>query len=285
MITNTLNVILGGSTMQKTLKQLGINEDNPDLITVVTEMKKRSKKKLGHWLTIIVLFIFGITFLTLFISIFPVIINAYIDTHSIGDYILLTIATVLFIPFLAFVTYLCLGMVIYAIKEKPKWYLALFEDNVLYKEYDEKSKKYREESYPISSIEKCIVLKTEHVNFLSIKGRARESVHYTISVHIECVNESRPHYLHLLRPDGFKELNKVLSFLQDKKQIPIYYTYAAGEKYNYERRDERSLIDEFPQKPLEFSGHLEDFSEREFVRKVNRFEALRRSSEQLQNRK
>lgn len=270
--------------MQKILKQLGIDENAGSLITVVTEMKNRSKKKLGKWLGILFLFVMGIGFLIGFIIMVPTLINAYITTDSIKDYILITISTILFLPFLGFMTYLFLGMGFYTLTEKPKWYLILFNGHLLFKTYDEQSKEYNKETYPITSIKKCIILKTEHVNFLSIKGRARESVHYTISVHMEYEIDGESKHIHLLRPDGFNELNKAISFLQNEKDIPIYFVYAPGEKYNYEKRDERQLIQQYELERLTFNGYLEDFSEKEFTRDANWFKALESTNEYLENK-
>lgn len=271
--------------MKKTLKQLRIDQNNPNLITVVTEMKKSSKKKIGRLLSIILLLVIGIGFLIGFTIMIPTMINMYITTDSIKDYIFITISIVLFIPLLGLIAYFCLGLGLHLLRDQPAWYLVLYRDELLFKKYDNASKQYHQATYPISSIKKCIILKTEHVNFLSIKGQARESVHYTISVHIVCEIENDCNYVHLIRPDGFKELDIVISFLQNKQHIPIYYTYAAGEKYNYQTKNERKLIKELELERLTFNGSLKDFSDREFTRRVNRFKALERSNKHLQQNK
>jgi len=271
--------------MKNTLKQLGMDKDDPRFITAATELKSRSKKKLGEILLIIFLLAIGVTFFILFILIIPTFINAYMTTNSVKDYIFITISMIIAIPLLGICSYACIGMGIYGLVEKPKWYLGLYTDQLIFKKHNESTKKYDENIYPISSVKKCIILKTEHVNFISIKGRARESVHYTISVHIECKVDNENEYIHIIRPDGFKELNEIIMFLQDVQHIPIYYSFAPGEKYDYRKRDERKLIKEFAWKPHSFNGALEDFSQREFTRRVNRFEALERSNKHLQNKK
>lgn len=120
--------------------------------------------------------------------------------------------------------------------------------------------------------------------FYYFKARSFESVHYTISVHVEYEIDGKLDYIHLIRPDGFDQLNEIISFLQKEKQIPIYYIYAPGEMYNYETRNERVLIKQFERKPITFNGQLDVYSQREFLRKVNYFKALKSSSDYMEKK-
>lgn len=270
--------------MKQTLKQLQINPKDPNFITAATELKGKSKKKFGELALIIFLFVLGIVFIGLILSMIPTTIDNYITAKTIGEYIIIILSSLFIYSLLGILAYFTLGMAIYWFTEKPKWYLGLYYDRLVFQQYNDSTKKYVEKKVPISSVQKCIILKTEHVNFLMIKGVARESVHYTISVHLEYKINGETKYIHLLRPDGFKQLNEVLSFFQDEKQIPIYYIYAPGKMYHYEERDERELIKEIEPEPLIFNGRLEDFTEREFLRKVNHFKALEQSKEYLQKK-
>src|SRR5690625_2181338 len=193
----------------------------------------------------------------------------------------MTFGFILFFPMAGLISFVTLGMAFYAIKEKPDWYIGLYNDRIVFQQYNESEKNYDEKIVPHTHIQNCTILKTEHVNYLMIKGSARESVHYTISVHLTYENDGESKYIHLLRPDGFRQLNELITYLQNKKEISIYYTYAPGEMYNYERRDERDLLRKFEKEPLTFNGQLEDFSEREFTRRVNHFEALEVSEEYI----
>ena len=174
----------------------------------------------------------------------------------------MTFGFILFYPMADFISFFTLGMAFYAIKEKPDWYIGLYNDRIVFHQYNESEKMYDEETVSLSDIKKCMILKTEHVNYLMIKGAAQETVHYTISVHLTYEKDGEGNYIHLLRPDGFTQLNELITFLQNERKIPIYYTYAPGEMYNYERRDERDLLKQFEKKPLVFNGQLEDFSKR-----------------------
>jgi len=267
--------------VKQTLKQLEINERDPNFIAAATELKSNSKKKLGEIFLIIFLFIVGLFFLGAFIYMIPITINSYLSGQSFGDYFWMTFGFILFYPMAGLIAFFTLGMAFYWFKEKPDWYIGLYTDRLIFHQYNEAEKSYDKNTVSISAIQQCTLLKTEHVNYLMIKGAARETVHYTISVHIEYESDAGIEHIHLLRPDGFAQLNELITFLQNEKQIPIYYTYAPGEMYNYERRDERELLKQFEQKPIVFSGQLEDFTEKEFTRRINHFEALEISEEYI----
>lgn len=267
--------------MKQTLKQLRIDEDDPKFITAATELKGKSKKKFGEILLIIFLLAAGIFFSGAFIYMIPITINSYLTGQSFGDYFWMTFGFILFYPMVGLIAFFTLGMAFYAFREKPDWYIGLYTDRLIFHQYNESEETYDEKTVSISAIKECIILKTEHVNYIMIKGIARETVHYTLSVHIKYQNDAGTEIIHLLRPDGFTQLNELITFLQNKKHIPIYYTYAPGEMYNYESRDERDLLGQFEKEPLVFSGQLEDFTEKEFTRRINHFEALKRSGEYI----
>lgn len=267
--------------MKQTLKQLKINKDDPDFIVAATELKDKSKKKVGELMLVIFFGVIGLLSLFGFLFLIPTTFEQFGEAQSFGDYTLLIISSSLIYPLLGGIAFLALGMAFYGFKEQPVWFIGLFKDRLLLKKYDDKKEAYNEKVISISDIKKCIILKTEHVNYMMIKGRANESIHYTISIHIAYEVKDEIKYIHLIRSDGFTELNEMLSFLQNRREIPIFYTYAPGEKYNYKTRKEEQLIFEFEQEPLQFNGYLEDFMEKEFLRRVNHFKALEKSAEHI----
>src|SRR5690625_613413 len=270
--------------MKQTLKQLRINKDDPSFIIAATELKGKSKKRLGEILLVLFLLAMGIFFLGTFIYMIPLTITKYMNIQTFSDFLWLTFSLILFFPTVGIITFFTLGMGIYGLKDMPTWHLGLYKNRLVFHQFDETNKTYVEKIIPLSKIKGCDILKTEHVNYMMIKGRSFESVHYTISVHVEYEIDGKLDYIHLLRPDGFDQLNEIISFLQKEKQIPIYYIYAPGEMYNYETRNERVLIKQFERKPITFNGQLDVYSQREFLRKVNYFKALKSSSDYMEKK-
>lgn len=270
--------------MKQVLKQLGIDKHDPTFITAATETKSKSAKKLGEIIFITVLAVIGFLALFVFITLIPTMIEQFKEAQTFKEYIPMIIAYGLFYPFLALIIFFTLAAAWQGLNAKPSWYLALFNNRLIFKEYDHKSNKYKAKTIPLHDIKKAIILKTEHVNFVMVKTRSFESVHYKISVHLAYEDIEETKYIHLLHADGFKELNEILSFLQNRQEVPIFYTYAPGEKYNYVKRDEHKLIFEFEQEPLNFKGYLEDFKEDDFIRKVNYFKAMESSSQYMKEK-
>lgn len=66
--------------MKQTLKQLGINKDDPSFIVAATELKSKSKNKLGEILLVLFLLAMGLFLLGTFIYVIPLAITNYMNT-------------------------------------------------------------------------------------------------------------------------------------------------------------------------------------------------------------
>lgn len=76
-------------------------------------------------------------------------------------------------------------MGIHGLKDKPTKYIGLYKNRPVFQEFNETKKTYEETTICFSEVRGGNILKTEHVNYTMIKTSSFESVHYTISVHIE----------------------------------------------------------------------------------------------------
>src|SRR5690625_547729 len=124
----------------------------------------------------------------------PITINSYLKGQSFSDYFWMTFGFILFYPMVGLISFFTLGMAYYAIREKPNWYIGLFHDRLIFHQYHEPEENYDEETIPLNELRKCIILKTEHVNYLMIKGVAWETVHYTISLHLKYEKDGENNY-------------------------------------------------------------------------------------------
>src|SRR5690625_405217 len=180
--------------MKQTLKQLRINKDDPSFIIAATELKGKSKKRLGEILLVLFLLAMGLFFLGTFIYIIPITINNYMNIQTFSDFFWLTFSLILFLPTVGIIIFFTLGMGIYGLKDKHTWYIGLYKNRIVFHQFDEAKNAYTERTISISQVKGCDILKTEHVNYMMIKGRSFESVHYTICVHIEYEKDNKIDY-------------------------------------------------------------------------------------------
>jgi len=54
--------------------------------------------------------------------------------------------------------------------------------------------------------------------------------------------------------------------------------------YNYEKKDERKLVQQLDPEPLIFNGRLEDFAEKDYIRRVSWAKALQQQSKQIRGK-
>lgn len=261
--------------MKKIYKQLNISKDDPDLIAVATETRSNSVKSIGNKIFYSIFFLMGIIWVFLFFYSFTLFPNV-IGEEGLWDTVLFIFGIVLLLITSGGSSVFFLGVGYVGLRSKSEWYLALFKDRLLIHILNEESRKYEEKIFPLKSIQKCILLKMESLQFVTIKNRSYESISYPLSLHIKC-NQEEEEYIHLRRIDKVTGLNKALKYLQDEKGIPIYYTFAPGEQYDYNTRYEENLIHEFPQELITFDGDIEQYKEKEKLRRVNIFTALEKS--------
>lgn len=267
--------------MKKTYKQLNTSEDDPNLISVATETKSKSAKSIGNYLFFLIIFVVGFILCVLF---FPTIFFAFSmikEAVGIWNTLVAIFASLLVLSLLGGVGWILLAIGFYGLRSKSEWYFALFKDHIHVQQLNADKTQYEKLIYPLSMIQKCLLLKKEIINLITIRGQSYESVGYSLSIHIECKKDQGNEYVHLTHLDKTEGLNKALTYLQDELNIPIYYVFAPGEMYNYEHRDERKLIHEFPQEQINFDGNIDQYKEKESLRRVSLGKALHKSQEYL----
>src|SRR5699024_576167 len=96
--------------MKQKLKQLRINKDDRSFIVAATELKGKSKKKLGEILLKLFLLAMGLFFLGTFIYMIPITITNYMNIQTFSDFFWLTFSLILFFPTVAIIAFFTLGM-------------------------------------------------------------------------------------------------------------------------------------------------------------------------------
>lgn len=150
---------------------------------------------------------------------------------------------------------------IYLIRAVSEWFFILYPDDVLYKRR-KKSGGYETVTFPISDIKKCYITrkrKNTRVPVYSKSGGSRSfiDVSYHVNVHLAYENKNEIHYISMTNSDGYGELNKTVSYLQNERNVPVYFNVVEPEKY--EDIDEIEFLKRHESELVEFNGDLKVF--------------------------
>lgn len=115
---------------------------------------------------------------------------------------------------------------------------------------------------PFNAVQKCHILRKRVKRLTYLKYKRIELVEYHLSVHLEYVDDGEQDYIHLTLPDGFNELNTLISFLQNEQGIPVYFNIAEPEGYEELKEDEALKIAE--SKEVDFTGDLKDYDKKDY---------------------
>src|SRR5699024_7722281 len=109
-----------------------------------------------------------------------------------------------------------------------EWVFVLYPDSFLYR-YKNKTIEAS-----ISNIESCYLMKKNSIN---------KHFKTVVNIHLQYVKDEKKQFVSFTHYDGYDEVNEIISYLQDKKDIPIYYTSLNG----VDKKD----LEELPYQKLE----------------------------------
>lgn len=174
---------------------------------------------------------------------------------------LLSLFALLFFGTFMFVIFLgSLMLGIYLIGVDTKWFIILYPESILYLfRPDNDTKEFTRVTVPIKKIDKGYILRKSTKTKVISRDPAKTSrVTHHMSIHLEYQKNGKMHYISLSSPDGTKDINEIIIYLQDKCDIPFYFT-AVG-PIGYEDIDDLDALKMKEPEPIEFSGNLKDYN-------------------------
>jgi len=215
-----------------------------------------SGKRLEYIFWGIVLFVLGIFFAGLGLSFISLITNELYGWFGKTIFVIIGIA-------ILGVAYGIMRLSLFSFAGKSNWFLILYRDSVLYKYRDNKDEnEFVEIKMPFNAVQKCHILRKRVKRLTYLKYKRIELVEYHLSVHLEYVDDGEQDYIHLTLPDGFNELNTLISFLQNEQGIPVYFNIAEPEGYEELKEEEALKIAE--SKEVDFTGDLKDYDKKDY---------------------
>lgn len=228
--------------MDKILKKAKI-EPNPNIIAAATDARSASSKRTSNIIFGVILIIIGILFLfsTLaFISL--------IASQSFGG---LSIFLLFMVVFLGLFGYGSIRIGMLLISSKSDWFLILYGDHLLYK-YRNEDDSFTEIKIPLDYIEKCFILLKYREG---PNGRGSMSYSYYISTHFQYLKDGEKQFISLYQMDGYAGIDETLRFLQDSKDVPVYYATGDQDVRGFPR--DKTILKSADE--IEFSGTIKDY--------------------------
>jgi len=232
--------------MNRVLRKANVTYD-PSIITVATDHKRWSRKHISNILFGILWVVPGLFMLGLAIyivfgypgnwdGIFFIIFGSATNQAGWFGNVILFLMSVIYFFFSMFLLIMGLAGGLFP---SSTWTFVLYPNAFLYKGND----KTVEE--PISSIQSCYIIKKIHTN------RYEKTI---VNIHVKYMKDHQDHFVSLTHYDGYNEINEIISYLQDEKGIPVYFTSFYGvSKKDLEELENQEVIQ------IEFNNDIKSY--------------------------
>src|SRR5699024_4137570 len=109
----------------------------------------------------------------------------------------------------------------HVLSKKNHWYLILYPDHFLFKYPVDNVMK--EANLPLSDIQKCYFISSRKGSYNIYSTKPRIKFEFSINIHLEFKVNNETQFVSMPLANRYQELNKIFSYLQDDKNIPIYF--------------------------------------------------------------
>lgn len=140
-------------------------------------------------------------------------------------------------------------------KEKPTWNLVLYNDQLLYK-YQENGET-KEVPLPLDHIQNCYIRPSQKTaSGFADSGPLIQKLAF-VNMYIEYVENDTTHYINLPLTNRYRELNEILSYVNNQYNVSIYITdFSVSVDDSYKKFDPTKRDDFYP---IEFEGDLQAY--------------------------
>jgi len=108
-----------------------------------------------------------------------------------------------------------------SIHKKKHWYLVLYPDRFLFKyPYHDVMK---EAILPFTAVQKCYIISSRRGMYYRYPTKPRMRFEFAVNIHIELLTTAGIQYISMPLAKRYKEMNKIFSYIQDEKNIPVYF--------------------------------------------------------------
>jgi len=241
---------------RKILGEVDIPMDD-NIISVASNRKKKRKEIIDNFILGVVWIPIGIMFLGL--SVYGV--------HVLYVKGWLFLIFLFIFPMISLIIGIILvggGVKGFMDKGPDRWTFVLYDDSLWYRSQpNKKDQPSMTKEVSLDAIYNCNIL-SNRTNVAEVMpsstasvGRTKQYASFKTSIHITYEENDTLHYFHLIKPDNYETLSTALSYLQNEKGIPIYYTAADNEKFT--DIEEEEALEKYESEEIHFSGQLSDF--------------------------
>lgn len=232
--------------MDRELRKANIPYD-PSIITVATDHKKWSRKHIGNMIFGIIWVVPGLLMLGLAMNIFfgypgswdgtffLIFGSATNEAGWFGNLVYFMMGVLYFM----FSMFLLLMGLAGGLFPSSTWTFVLYPNAFVYKSDDKTIE------VPISSIQSCYIIK---------KIRTNRNDKTVVNIHVKYMKDHQEHFASLTHYDGYTEINEIISYLQNEKDIPIYFTSLHGTS-----KDELEELSDLEIQQIEFNNDIKSF--------------------------
>lgn len=249
--------------MKKMLREAEISPDE-SIIAVTSNEKSRGNRFMDTLMDGTVLVVIGILVLIGFFYLIRFALNGYMmntfvsifadeETIEANKQTLATFNTLTLVVGVIGVSTIIMGM--RELKEKPTWHLVLYKDQLLYK-YKEDGKT-KELTLPLDHIQNCYIRPSQKTaRGFADSGPLIQKLSF-VNMYIEYVENDTTHYVNLPLTNRYRELNEILSYVQNQYNGSIYFSdFSVSVDDSYKKFDPTKRDDFYP---IEFDGDLQAY--------------------------
>src|SRR5699024_3171995 len=213
--------------MKKLLKEANVPWDE-SIIAVTSDKKSYENKFLdtlnnGYPLIILGILLFFYLGIILSIIFFAAVTSAILSPlmpSEIENSVFSVLSFMFF--FVGIFSVISIIMGIRQLRRKGKWYVILYPDRILYK-YRVNKEMY-EQWVPLLKLQKCFIYPSQKSSYRLFFKRKMIKKTFFINVQFEYDELDTVHYIPMLLPNRYNDLNTIISYVQDAYHIPIYLT-------------------------------------------------------------
>src|SRR5699024_2762173 len=139
--------------------------------------------------------------------------------------------------------------------QKATWYTILYPTYLLYKYYE--NSMLAEKRLPLSTIHSCFINPTRKASYHFSTSKPRMQFEFSVNIHLEYKENDETHYVSMPLASQYEQLNKLITYLQEEQQIPVYYSHVRMTKK--ESTQPVTSLDPVNFELIEFNGDLKGY--------------------------